>query len=226
VTRTQFVYALVVLAVAALLGALYLVYFGGSDASLSDPAPTYTITLQPRDMTLGSPHAPVQVVEYAAPTCPICARWDMTVFPAFKKEYVDTGKVYYIFRVFPLRALDAAVEAMARCLPKDSYFSFIDMMYRNQDKWDPDGNVIPDVHAALIQMGRVAGMTADKVNACISDQSALDEITKVGQYATVNYGIDSTPSFIIDGKFHQQDFMTPEAMRVPLNAELKQKSGS
>ncbi len=223
-TRTQFVYALAILAVAALLGALYLVYFGGSDASLSDTTPTFTITLQPRDMTLGSPKAPVQVVEYAAPTCPICAHWDMTVFPAFKKEYVDTGKVFYVFRVFPLRALDAAVEAMARCLPKDSYFSFIDMMYHNQDKWDPDGNVIPDVHAALIQMGRVAGMNEDKVNACISDQPALDEISKVGQYATANYQIDSTPSFIIDGKFHQQDFMTPDTMRQVLNAELKQKS--
>ncbi len=225
-TRTQFVYALAVLAIAALLGALYLVYFGGSDASLSDASPTFTITLQPRDMTLGSPQAPVQVVEYAAPSCPICARWDMAVFETFKKEYVDTGKVFYVFRVFPLRPLDSAVEAMARCLPKDSYFTFIDMMYRNQDKWDPDGNDIPDVHASLIQMGGIAGMNEDKVNACISNQPALDAITKVGQYATTSYGIDSTPSFIIDGKFHQQDFMTPEAMRRLLNAELKQKGGS
>ena len=223
-TRKQFVYGLAVLAAVAVLGAVYLAFFGEPGDSLDNGVPAYTVTLLPRDMTLGSPKAPVQVVEYAAPSCPICAHWDMTVFPVFKKEYVDTGKVYYVFRVFPLRSLDMAVEAMARCLPKDSYFAFMDMMYRNQDKWDPDGNEIPDVHAALLQMGSTAGLSTARVESCISDKTALDQIAKVGQYAATSYAIDSTPSFLVDGAFHQQDFMTPEAMRELLNAELKRKS--
>src|SRR5258708_37793113 len=132
VNGKQILFGVIGVAVLALGAAAYFVFSGGSaDSDLSD-VPKYSITLAPTDHTLGSPTAPVQVVEYAAPTCPICAHWDTTVFPSFKSAYVDTGKVFYVFRVFPLQSADIAVEAMARCLPKDSYFQFIDMMYRNQ----------------------------------------------------------------------------------------------
>ncbi len=105
-----------------------------------------------------------------------------------------------MFRVFPLNPVDVAVEAMARCLPKSSYFQFIDMMFRNQSKWDPDGYKIPDVHAALINMGRIAGMSAEKVDSCITNQDELNKIAAVGEHANKAYGINGTPSFIVDGR--------------------------
>ena len=95
------------------------------------------IILAKDDRTQGSKTAPLTVLEYAAPTCPHCAHFDMDIFPQFKKDYIDTGKVFFIFRVFPLNPVDVAAEAMARCLPEDNYFQFLDLLYRNQAEMGP-----------------------------------------------------------------------------------------
>lgn len=181
------------------------------------------LALTPWDRTLGASDAPVQIVEYAAPSCPICAYWDKTVFPDFRKAYVDTGKVHYVLRVFPLQPVDLAVDAMARCLPESRYFGFIDMMFRNQSDWDPDGHDIPDVQAALYRMGDKAGMTAVEVQGCTTDRAQLAKIAAVGQHAAETFHIDSTPSFLVDGEFHQRDMMKPDGMRAVLDAALKRK---
>jgi len=224
-TGKQLMVGVIAVAIVALGLAAYFILWGGqsSDSDLPD-LPKYKITLSPSDHTLGSPNAPIQFVEYAAPTCPICARWDMTVFPGFKSAYVDSGKVYYVFRVFPLQQADLAVEAMARCLPKDRYFPFIDMMYHNQSKWDPDGFQIPDVHAAILAMGVGFGMDKPHADACMSNEAVLKNASDIGNYAGTNYNINSTPSFIIDGEFHQQEVMTPDALKEFLDAELKRKA--
>lgn len=219
--RKQLLYSLVAVAAVALLVAAYLVFFGGSGGGLASSG-ELTVDLQPADHTLGSPKAPVQFVEYAAPTCPHCAHWNEEVFPILKKNYIDTGKVYYVFRVLPLSSVDVAVEAMARCLPKSSYFQFIDMMFRNQEKWDPEFGV-PDVHAALIDMGRIAGMSSEQVDRCISNQDELNKISQIGQDATKRYGINSTPSFIIDGRIESAAVTAP-GLQETLNGLLKKKN--
>ncbi len=223
-TRKQLLSVLVAVAAIVVLAVAYFVYTGGSDGDVLQQGSKLTIELSPRDKALGSPKAPIQFVEYAAPSCPHCAHWDEDVFPILKKEYIDTGKVYYVFRVFPLSSLDVAVESMARCLPADSYFQFIDMMYRNQDKWDPDGANIPDVHAALVQMGRIAGMSEDQVNNCISPSNADEQakISQVGQYAAKTYNIDSTPTFIVDGRITPLA-VTSSGLRDVLNGLLAKK---
>ena len=223
-SRKTFLYGLVAAAVIALGVASYFVYWGGSSSAVpADGGGKLTVKLTPSDHTLGIPNAPIQFVEYAAPTCPHCAHWDEDVFPQFKTNYVDTGKVYYVFRVFPLNSVDVAVEAMSRCLPKDSYFQFINMMFRNQVKWDPDGNNIPDVHQALIDMGRIAGMSAEKVNSCISNQAELKKIAAIGEHANKVYGINGTPSFIINGNLTRQ-VVTWQGLQDYLNDKLKQQA--
>jgi protein-disulfide isomerase len=225
VNSKQIVFCIVGVGAVALAIAAYFVFRNDSADSTDVAAdmPKFTIQLAPDDHTLGSANAPVQVVEYAAPTCPICARWDMTVFPAFRPAYVDKGKVFYVFRVFPLQSVDLAVEAMGRCLAKKDYFQFIDMMYRNQPKWDPDGYQIADQQSALVDMGKIAGMSPAQVDSCTSNQAELQKISATGEFAGKTYNINSTPSFIIDGVFHQQDMMTPESMRDTIDAELKRK---
>jgi len=222
-TQTQILYGVVAAAVVVLLVATYLVVWGGSGEGPLPTGAAFTIKVQPRDRTMGSPNAPIQFVEYAAPSCPHCAHWNEAVFPKFKAQYIDTGKVYYIFRVFPLSPIDAAVEAMARCLPKESYFQFIDMMFRNQDRWDPDGHDIPDVHAALVNMGRIAGMSEDRVNACISNQDKLNEISDVGDQAHKRFGINSTPSFIVNGILTRKPFVW-EGLKETLADAMKKKA--
>src|SRR4051794_23535605 len=84
----------------------------------------------------------------------------------------------------------------------NSYFQFIALLFRTQPKWDPDGYQIPDVHAALVQMGRIAGMSAEEVDRCIANQSEQRRITKNGEEANQRYGINGTPTFIINGQIH------------------------
>ncbi|HEY6577714.1 MAG TPA: thioredoxin domain-containing protein [Rhizomicrobium sp.] len=202
-SRKYLLAGLVVIALAALGAAAWYVFFGGSsESAIPDPNQAQTVALTSFDRTLGSPKAPIQIVEYAAPTCPHCAHFDMEVFPLLKSKYIDTGKVYYVLRVFPLSPADVAAGAMARCLPADSYFQFLDLLWRNQAKWDPEFQV-PDVHAGLVELGRIAGMSAQKVDSCIANQAVSQKLTQIGQEATTKYGINSVPSFIVNGQLRQ-----------------------
>jgi protein-disulfide isomerase len=201
VSRKPVLTILVIVALVALGAAAWFV-FSSPSASTADAVSDSTaqgVTVTAWDKTLGDPKAPVLMVEYAAPTCPHCAHFDMEYFPLLKKKYIDTGKVHYVLRVFPLNPADVAAEAIARCLPADNYFQFLDLLWRNQMKWDPEYRV-PDVHAGLVEMGRIAGMSAEKVDSCIADQKAAAKITQVGTEATSKYGINGVPSFVIGGK--------------------------
>ena len=200
-SRKQLLIGLVALAVVALGVVGYFVFFADSSSgTLTADGGKFGIALTSSDRAQGSPKAPILMVEYAAPTCPVCAAFDMRIFPLLKQNYIDTGKVYYVFRVFPLQAADVAAEAIARCLPAENYFPFIDMLYHNQSKWDPDGYDIPDVRGALVQMSSVAGMNAQEANSCIDNTAEQAQAAKIGQDAQTKYGINSTPSFIINGQ--------------------------
>lgn len=200
--RNQFLIALIVLAVVILGGAAWFVFFGNSssDDTVAD-TPSYKFTITSYDRTMGSPNAPLTVVEYGAPSCPACAHFFVEVFPQFKKDWIDTGKAYYVFRVTPINAVDFAAEGMARCLPANRYFHFIDLLYHNQDKWDPDGNQIPDVHAALLQMGAMEGMSAAKADACIQDKAQAKRTQQIAEDGGKKYGIDRTPTIFANGHF-------------------------
>ena len=221
--RRQMLVGLVVLAIVALGVVAYFLFSGSSDdENLASGATKYTVTIVPDDRTLGNPKAPIQMVEYAAPSCPHCAYFDMNMFPYLKKNYIDTGKVYYIFRVLPLSQVDVAAESMARCLPADNYFQFIDLLFRNQPKWDPDGYAIPDVHGALVDMGKIAGMSADQVDSCINNAAANKRATDVGQEAETKYGITGTPTFIVNGEI-APPFESSDDVKKYLDQKLAQK---
>lgn len=158
------------------------------------------IVLRADDFTMGDPKAPVVLLEYAAPTCPHCAHMTLTLIPKVKETFIDKGKVFFIYRPFPLNSTDFAVEAIARkCLPADKYFQFLDLMFRNQPKWDPDGYVIPDVGAAVKQMARIMGITPDQADQCMTDREELNRIDSIRNDAIARYQISSTPTLILDG---------------------------
>jgi protein-disulfide isomerase len=173
------------------------------------------------DHTMGNPKAKLVLIEYAAPTCPHCAHFNETVFPQLKQTYIDTGKVYYIFRVFPLHPSDGAAEAMAVCLPKDSYFQFIDLLFRNQKDWDWEYQV-QDIHGGLVKMGRIAGMSPEQVDSCINNKAVQDHINKVALDGQTRYSISATPTFIINGVAHT-DVAEWSAMQAALDAQLAAK---
>lgn len=201
-SRKQIAISLALIAIIALGVIGWLAYSQGSaNDALPVSGSRANVTLTAADRPMGSAKAPITIVEYAAPTCPHCSHFNAEVFPLLKSKYIDTGKVYYVFRVFPLNSVDVAAEAMARCLPAGSYMQFIDLLFRNQDKWDPEFQV-PDVHAGLVSMGRIAGMSAEQVDKCIANKQEAERITNVGTDAQKRYDVSATPTFIVNGQIH------------------------
>ena len=223
VSRKQVLIALVCVAILVAAGAAYFILTGSSSSNSVVPQANerFGVQVTSYDRTLGSPKAPILMLEYAAPSCPHCAHFNEAFFPALKQQYIDTGKVYYIFRVYPLSAADVAAESIARCLPADNYFSFIDLLFRNQMKWDPEYRV-PDVRAALVDMAKIAGMGQAQTDGCISDQAAAQKITQVGQDATAKYGVSSTPTFIVNGQVHGP-FESTDELKAFLDPMLPKK---
>ncbi len=199
VSRNQMIIGVVALAALAVIMFFLLRPSGNGDGGTSAAGSTQ-IVLSPDDRTMGNPKAPITMLEYAAPTCPHCAHFATTVMPRIKQEYIDTGKVFYIFRTFPLSATDGAIEGIARvCLPADKYFQFLDLMFRNQPKWDPDGYQVPDVGGAVKQMARIMGVTPEQADRCMTDPKEQQRINQVSQDAISRYNITGTPTFVING---------------------------
>ena len=167
---------------------------GSATAAVYEPLPT--------DHTLGNPQAKVTVIEYASPTCPVCANFMINYYPRLKSDYIDTGKIFYVYRTFLRGPDDAVAEKLARCMPKDKYFSFHDTLFRNQSKWDYEfGIPSPDgVHAALVQLAQEAGMSAPDADRCIASTADEAAITKVGEDGVAKYAVAATPTFVVNGQ--------------------------
>lgn len=149
------------------------------------------------DMALGPKDAAVTITEYASMTCPHCARFAEDVFPKIKTEYIDTNKIRYVFREFPLDIKAAAGAMLARCIAKDDagkYFAVIDTLFRSQDTWTGSKTT-----ESLKLIGKQTGLTEAEVESCLKDQALLDKIAADQKYANEVLKVNSTPSFFING---------------------------
>ena len=218
--RNQVLLGIIVVALIALGGFAWYTSHDTGDTTAPATTGTEAAITGDYEFTLGSPTAPIKMIEYAAPMCPICAAFDMNEFPKLKAEYIDTGKVFYTFRVFPIGNPDFGAEGIARCMPKSQYFPFIDFLYRNQDKWDPDGHTILDVRAALISMAGVAGMPADRAAQCIDDKGTQSRTMRVAQDGAARYGVTGTPTFIVDEQVAYTGEWPWAALKAALDAKL------
>jgi len=157
-----------------------------------------TVTVTPNDRIMGSVLAPVTVVEYASPSCPHCAHFNADIFPLLKRGYIERGKVLYVFRVFPRQPVDGAAEGLARCLPPKQYFAAMDLLFRNQNVWDPALGVA-DPRAGLESIAGHLGLDAKRADACMSDQTVAQRTNAEAADAVAHYGIRGTPTFVING---------------------------
>ncbi len=157
------------------------------------------VAAMPDDMSLGKANAPVTVIEYASVACPVCGKWYRDNFQAFKAKYIDTGRVHYIAREMLVgdsteESIAAAGFLLARCAGKDKYFSVTDAIYQSQT------DVYADPHGALLRIAQSMGMSEPQFDACVKNEAALQALDKrVQGYATTN-NINSTPTFVINGK--------------------------
>ncbi|MBI1383511.1 MAG: thioredoxin domain-containing protein [Rhizobiales bacterium] len=152
------------------------------------------------DMAIGAAEAPVTIIEYASMTCGHCGNFHRTVHPELKSKYIDTGKVRFIFREFPLNNYSAAAAMLARCVAArspDAFFPFLDVLFKQQDTWAfVPGDQRVD---ALFGYAKQAGMTREVFEGCLRDQKLLDDIKWIQNRARDTFGVDSTPTLFING---------------------------
>jgi len=168
------------------------------------------------DLALGSSDAQVTIVEYASMTCSHCAAFYASTFPELKKKYIDTGKVKFILREFPLDPLGAAGFMLARCAGEDKRNAIVDLLFAQQKNWAFTDKPVEALAALLKQ----TGMSQKTFDACLKDQSLYDKIAKVHDRAAEKFGVSATPTFFINGK-KQKGEITPEALDQLLAPLLK-----
>ncbi len=218
INRRELCQGAAMLALAAALGASPLPLFPAQ--ALADDVSADEL-MKPQalpDMVLGDAKAPVTVVEYASMTCPHCAHFEETTFPEFKKKYIDTGKVRYILREFPLDPLAAAAFMLARCSGEkdaDKYYAMVDTLFRQQQQWAVAQPLDP-----LLAIAKQAGLTKQSFDACLANQKLLDDIQKVRQQAIDKFKVKSTPTFFINGTM-RVGALTLEEMSQVIDPYLK-----
>ncbi|MBF9231824.1 DsbA family protein [Microvirga alba] len=147
------------------------------------------------DVALGPADAKVTIVEYASLTCSHCAAFHANTWPEFKKRYIETGKVRFILREFPLDPLATAGFMLARCDGDSKYYPITDLLFDQQKNWAFTDKPLD----ALRQMMRQAGFSQEKFDACLRDQKLYDAVNAVKNRAADQFKVDSTPTFFING---------------------------
>ncbi|MEO0999743.1 MAG: DsbA family protein [Pseudomonadota bacterium] len=172
-------------------------------AAISRPAPASGPlgVVEDGDMILGDADAPVTVVEYASLTCPHCGRFHQSVFPELREQFVDTGKVRFVFREVYFDQLGLFAGRVAQCAGAERYFGMVGILLENQQTWIKPGDVTGSLFE-VTKYGLLAGLTREEIEACLQDEGALTEMTRTYQRHAEHDGINSTPSFIINGVKH------------------------
>ena len=144
---------------------------------------------------LGRDDAPVTVIEYASMTCGHCANFHLNIWPAFKAEFIDTGKVRFILREFPFDPRATAAFMLARCTGDDRWYPTVDLLFRNQPRWAR----AQDGKEGFLSVLSMTGLKEADLEACLSDQALLDKVNAVAARGQ-ELGVDSTPTFFINGE--------------------------
>lgn len=148
------------------------------------------------DMTMGDPDAPVTMIEYASLTCVHCANFHTNVLPELKEKYIETGKVYFIFREFPFDPLATGAFMLTRCAEEDKYFPFVDLLFAQHSNWTRSQEPVN----ALFNLSKQAGFTEDSFDKCLSNQEIRTGIDQVRDRAAEQFDVSSTPTFFINGE--------------------------
>jgi protein-disulfide isomerase len=147
------------------------------------------------DQVQGAENAPVTIIEYASMTCGHCADFHNKIYPTLKSKYIDTGKVRYILREFPLDPIAAGAFMLARCAGKDKYFPLVEAFFAQQNTWAVRQPIPP-----MLAIAKQAGFTEDSFKECLANQQVLDGIEWVRRRGQEKFGVNSTPTFFVNGK--------------------------
>jgi len=161
-----------------------------SAARAQSGVPTPTV----EDRVLGKADAPITIIEYASLTCPHCAEFEKDTLPKIKQDWIDTGKAKLVYRDFPLDGVALRAAMLARCAPPERYFAFIDTLFQSQLSWARN-----DWEPALGRIAKLGGMSDEQFKKCISDEALGNSVVQMRTTAANEYGVESTPTFFING---------------------------
>ena len=151
------------------------------------------------DMVQGAEDAPITVIEYASFTCPHCARFHSDVYKLLRKNYIDTGKVKFIFREVYFDKYGMWASMIARCSGPDRFFGMTDLILNSQSTWARAGDDLAIVES-LRKIGRLSGIQDAALDSCLQDGDKLRALVGWYKENAQRDGIQSTPSFLIDGQ--------------------------
>lgn len=156
------------------------------------------VEMDPIDQVLGKADAPITIIEYASTTCGHCATFHKTILPRIKSEWIDTGKARLIYRDLPTgpAALSVGASMIAHCAGPERYFGLLGYLFAQQDRWMSSKNPLDE----LKRIAAFAGMAGEQVDACLKRSDLAQAIQARAQKGTQKYGVDSTPTLVIDGK--------------------------
>jgi len=167
------------------------------------------------DRVLGNDKATITIIEYVSMTCPHCAAFHIGPFQILKKEYIENGKVRFIYRDYPLDRLALAAAMMARCAPKERYYPIVDIIFRTQENWARQA----DPAAALEKIGLLSGISKKTYTACVGNKEIYTGIMKIRKDGVTKFNIQSTPTIIMNNKPIKGQ-ITAEKLRLILDSEL------
>jgi len=176
--------------------ALAVLSFSGSARAQSVIAAAVAKPVSLPDIVIGSPKAPLTITEYASMSCPHCAAFGENVFPMLRTKFIDTGKVRFVFREFPLDPKAAAASMLARCIAQDDsekYLGAVETLFRLQEQ------LVAQTKETLFFVGKMKGMSEQEVEGCVKDQAQLDRLAADQQYALKALNVVSTPTFFLNG---------------------------
>jgi len=161
-----------------------------------EPATSVTLNIEslstPR--ILGNPEAPMKISEHSSFTCPACALFHKDNFKNIKEQYIDTGKAYIVFDDFPRNSYDVTIGAIARCVPEQAYFNFIQLVFESQKEWLSDKNFM----SYMKQNAKLAGANEETINACIESKELHEALAQRQYDAGEKHNVKSTPTLIIN----------------------------
>ncbi len=160
------------------------------------PARAAGIGERPGDLAVGDPDAPVTVIEFFSLTCPSCLRFHKNVYNRLEPEYVDTGKVRFVARDFPLNAPALQAAVLAHCAGRERYFTFIDVLFQTFDDWAGSR----DYTDKLGQIGELGGVSRDRFADCLADEDIETAIFQSIADGQANYDVSGTPTLVVNGE--------------------------
>ena len=150
-------------------------------------------------MAVGAPDAPVTLIEFFSLTCPHCEWFHKNIYNRLKSDYVDTGKVRFVARDFPLNAPALQAAVLAHCAGRDRYFAFVDVLFQTFDDWAGSGQYTEK----LAQIGELGGVSRDRFDECLADSDLENAIFQSIASAQAEYEVDSTPTLVVNGEKYE-----------------------